>query len=474
MAGSLPLEILQEIFSYQPGHLASCACVCRQWQVAAERFTFADLHISSADLEDFQQIFPISNSAGRCFHLRSLHFKIIIPKYSIAARAKYEDQDDRDSNNNAFTQAITSLFEILSSWPEYDRYMSLQIYARSPSDWQAEPDWNRRRARLRRGCLFPGKDLLQRRYQDSYLQLMRKIVLPGVKCITSLDVMGCEKFRNIAPGAVYAMVVRLPRLQTVTATLRDKARDGTGMGDSLDGKSYERLPCTFIRQKYQKALTVRIDFPRVAARWPSSLRHLRLRYEPTQRYGESYSPHSIPGPNSRSLALHQMTQRLESVDLTETTIGPDLFWPVDANNITPFWPNLVKLTITYSNNFHPRDDSLDPTDDSLDPTDELLRTALKSKELDELSIAAGCAAQNMPRLQSMEMDIMLPGIPIAQYYFIYIATPGKVRWETTSQFYVSKKAQQTWNVAASRHGSSLPSVEVCARFTCSSDSSLSS
>ncbi|KAF3027856.1 hypothetical protein E8E15_010180 [Penicillium rubens] len=404
MAGSLPLEILQEIFSYQPGHLASCACVCRQWQVAAERFTFADLHISLADLEDFQQIFPISNSAGRCFHLRSLHFKIIIPKYSIAARAKYEDQDDRDSNNNAFTQAITSLFEILSSWPEYDRYMSLQIYARSPSDWQAEPDWNRRRARLRRGCLFPEKDLLQRRYQDSYLQLMRKIVLPDVKCITSLDVMGCEKFRNIAPGAVYAMVVRLPRLQTVTATLRDKARDGTGMGDSLD------------------------DFPRVAARWPSSLRHLRLRYEPTQRYGENYSPHSIPGPNSRSLALHQMTQRLESVDLTETTIGPDLFWPVDANNITPFWPNLVKLTITYSNNFHPRPESLDPTD-------ELLRTALKSKELDELSIAAGCAAQNMPRLQSMEMDIMLPGIPIAQYYFIYIATPGKKSPVSRSKLY---------------------------------------
>lgn len=240
MAKSLPLETLQEIFSYQTGRLASCACVCRQWQLAAERFTFADLHISSADLEDFRQMFPVSNSAGRRFHLRSLHFKINLPKYGIAARGQYEDQYDRDTNSNVFTQAITSLFKILSSWPEYDRYMSLQIYARSPSsDWQAEPDWTTRRARLERGRAFPEEELLQRRYQDSYLQLRGKIALRDVKCITSLDVMGCDNFRNIAPGAVSEMVVHLPRLQTVTATLRDKVRNGPEMGDSdsLGGRS---------------------------------------------------------------------------------------------------------------------------------------------------------------------------------------------------------------------------------------------
>ncbi|OQE85838.1 hypothetical protein PENNAL_c0023G11829 [Penicillium nalgiovense] len=443
MAKSLPLETLQEIFSYQTGRLASCACVCRQWQLAAERFTFADLHISSADLEDFRQMFPVSNSAGRRFHLRSLHFKINLPKYGIAARGQYEDQYDRDTNSNVFTQAITSLFKILSSWPEYDRYMSLQIYARSPSsDWQAEPDWTTRRARLERGRAFPEEELLQRRYQDSYLQLRGKIALRDVKCITSLDVMGCDNFRNIAPGAVSEMVVHLPRLQTVTATLRDKVRNGPEMGDS------DSLG----------------DFPRVAARWPSSLRHLRLRYDPSQRYGEDYSPHSTPGPNSRSLALQQIIQQLENVDLTETTIGPDLFWPVDANHTTPFWPNLIKLTIMYSSNSASRGQPPDLTD-------EQLQTPLKSKDLDELSLAAGRAAQHMPRLQSMEIDLSLPSVPTAHYYFIYIATLGKVTWAVTSQFYVSKKTQQVWDVAARRHGNSLPSVEVCDMDTYSSDSS---
>ncbi|CAG7935321.1 unnamed protein product [Penicillium nalgiovense] len=415
MAKSLPLETLQEIFSYQTGRLASCACVCRQWQLAAERFTFADLHISSADLEDFRQMFPVSNSAGRRFHLRSLHFKINLPKYGIAARGQYEDQYDRDTNSNVFTQAITSLFKILSSWPEYDRYMSLQIYARSPSsDWQAEPDWTTRRARLERGRAFPEEELLQRRYQDSYLQLRGKIALRDVKCITSLDVMGCDNFRNIAPGAVSEMVVHLPRLQTVTATLRDKVRNGPEMGDS-------------------------------------------------DSLGD-YSPHSTPGPNSRSLALQQIIQQLENVDLTETTIGPDLFWPVDANHTTPFWPNLIKLTIMYSSNSASRGQPPDLTD-------EQLQTPLKSKDLDELSLAAGRAAQHMPRLQSMEIDLSLPSVPTAHYYFIYIATLGKVPWAVTSQFYVSKKTQQVWDVAARRHGNSLPSVEVCDMDTYSSDSS---
>ena len=196
------------------------------------------------------------------------------------------------------------------------------------------------------------------------------------------------------------------------------------------------------------------------------MRHLRLIYEPRQRYGEDYSPHSPPGPNSQSLALFQMTQQLESVDLSVTTIGPDLFWPVDANITTPFWPNLIKLIIQYSNNSASRDLSSELTN-------EQLRTALKSKDLDELSLAAGRAAQHMPRLQSVEMDISLPSVPAAHYYFTYIAPLGKVAWAVTSQFYVSKKAQTAWDVAAKLHGNDLPLVEVCAMDSNSSDSSLS-
>lgn len=240
MAETLPLEILRYVFSYLDDHLAPYACVCRQWQVAAEQFIFAGLHINSADLEDFRQVaLPPHHSASRCFHMRRLYFKVVLPEYSVAARGHYENLNDRDSNSKVFTQAITSLFEILSSWPDADRHQtSLQIYAESPSDWEAETDSNARRIRLQRCYAFPGQELLHRRYERSYLQLM-EVTLPNVECITSLEVLGYGKYRNIATGSVSEMVARLPRLDTINAELRDRGGRGTAASDRLDGKLYQ-------------------------------------------------------------------------------------------------------------------------------------------------------------------------------------------------------------------------------------------
>lgn len=239
MAETLPLEILRYVFSYLDDHLAPYACVCRQWQVAAEQFIFAGLHINSADLEDFRQVALPPHSASRCFHMRRLYFKVVLPEYSVAARGHYENLNDRDSNSKVFTQAITSLFEILSSWPDADRHqISLQIYAESPSDWEAETDSNARRIRLQRCYAFPGQELLHRRYERSYLQLM-EVTLPNVECITSLEVLGYGKYRNIATGSVSEMVARLPRLDTINAELRDRGGRGTAASDRLDGKLYQ-------------------------------------------------------------------------------------------------------------------------------------------------------------------------------------------------------------------------------------------
>lgn len=221
MAESLPLETLQHIFSYLLDHLTPCACVCKQWQVAAEKFNFADLRINLADLEDFRQIFLSSHSRHRWFYVKSLNYKIVIPEYSVADRGHYENQDDCDRNNKVFTQAMLSLFEILSLLPSHDRKaISLKIYARSPSDWQGEPDWDTRRARQQRGYAFPEEELLDRRYQDSYLRLTGNVSLSNVYCVTSFQVIGCDSFRNVAPETLSEMVAHLPQLQNLHASLR--------------------------------------------------------------------------------------------------------------------------------------------------------------------------------------------------------------------------------------------------------------
>jgi hypothetical protein len=247
MAESLPLETLRQIFSNLQDNLAPYASVCRKWQVAAEQLTFADLHINSADLEDFSQIVLSSHSVSRCFHVRRLYFKVIIPEYTVAARGHYENRNDRDGNSKVFTQAITSLFEIMSSWPDADRHqMSLQIYARSPSDWEAEKDWTIRRIRAQRCYAFPNQELLHRRYQRSYLQLS-EVTLPNVKCITSLRVLGYGRYRNIAPGSVSEMVARLPRLDTINAELRDRERKDAAASDDVGGKLHQPSVCNYFK-----------------------------------------------------------------------------------------------------------------------------------------------------------------------------------------------------------------------------------
>ncbi|KAJ5496511.1 hypothetical protein N7463_008498 [Penicillium fimorum] len=460
MAGSLPLETLQQIFSYQPESAIQYACVCRKWQAAAETFTFADLHINSADLESFRHIVTSSHFPSRYFHVRSLYFKVVLPVYSHHARGHYENGDDRDANNKVFTQAIRSLFDILSLWPDYDRYqIVLQIYARSPSDWQAEPDWTTRRARQQLGYAFPEQDLLHRRYERSYLQLTEQVSLPDVNCITSLEVRGTDTLRNIAPSAVSGMVAHFPRLETIIASLRDsESKDAAEVSDDVGS-----------------------DFSTNG--WPPSLRQLDLRYEATPPPADNLSAPLNPIPDFRCRALHELTQQLQSVDLSQIIISPELFWPGDASHTTPFWPILTKFAASYRY-FPPHgsspfgesqtvDEYSSPvsSDDSIEQSDELqqsLYPRMLRKYLDELFLAAGRAAQRMPRLNLMEIDIGTLRVPAFECCFRYDAILGTATWTTFSEFRLSNEVQEAWDFAAKSHGHAQIRAEVV-----SAESSLS-
>ncbi|KAJ5177632.1 uncharacterized protein N7500_000331 [Penicillium coprophilum] len=458
MAGSLPLEILQQIFSYESDSLTQYACVCRQWQLAAETFTFAHLHINSADLESFRQILASSHSTGRYFRVRSLSFKVVLPAYSDRARGHYENKDDRDANNRVFTQAIISLFKILSSWPYHDRYqILLQIYARSPSDWQAEPDWIARRARQQRGYAFPEQDLLDRRYERSYLQLTGRVALADARCITSIEVKGSDAVRNIGPAAVCLIVAHLLRLETIIASLRDKERENTKICDTFGS-----------------------DFSITG--WRRSLRQLYLRYKVQAPYSQSLLVPFNPRPNPLCLVLHRLSQQLEIVDLSQIIIGPELFWPVDASNTNPFWPRLTKFTAscsyfpTYGYAHLDKSIKLDEnassvtSDDSVAlPHDQGNLLYLQKNRLDEVFVAAGRAAHHMPRLISMEIDIGTLRVPAFDFCFSYDARLGTATWTTFSEFCVSNEVQQAWDLAAKSHGHGQIRTEVFP-----ADSSLSS
>lgn len=177
-----------------------------------------------------------------------------------------------------------------------------------------------------------------------------------------------------------------------------------------------------------------------------------------------------------------MTQRLENVYLSQIMIGPEVFWPADANNITPFWPNLLKFSMSYtytpSSGFNPVRGTLgsegdlspgspdsypDATDDSVEPPDNKQQSPilrLVSKNLEELYLAAGRAAQHMPRLSSMDLDVCIFHSPSTQYYFRYDATLGTATWMRSSDYRVSNEVQEAWDVAAKGHGHGQICTEV--------------
>ncbi|KAJ5782331.1 hypothetical protein N7457_004105 [Penicillium paradoxum] len=456
MAVSLPFDTLLQIFSYLPNDVISCACVCRDWQIAAETFTFSNIHVNSANVHDLRRIVSASPCNWRARYVRHIYFKIILLDYDVAARAHLENQEDRDGNNNAFTQSISSLFEILSSWPYDERsQVSLEIYARSPSDWRAEPNWKERHTRHRTGCLFPEKDLLDLRYQSSYLQLTEAKHLSKPKCITAIDISGYYPYRNIAPGAVSEMIAHLPRLQYTDVKLSDSEAMDTLLRDSL-----------------------RDDF--TTSNWSATLRHLGLVYEAKPNFTDTPpSPQrSKPGNDCLCLALHQLSQQLETLSLDKLMIGPELFWPEDANKSAPYWPNLTNLFMSYTFVstsgawfFEQRPESEDSPSlgsGSSDISNGLPRWSwLPTKYLDKLYLAAGRAAQHMPRLNGMGLEAKLPHGLL--HDFVYVANVGSARWSIDSKFDISTEVEDTWNAAARSHGNDQISIEVTNSGTVDSD-----
>lgn len=243
MARSLPLEALLHIFSFLTDDLVSCAVVCREWQVAAEKTTFSTLLANSSNLEDLRRIVGHTSTPWRPSFIRKLDFKCVLPAYGVQARSRFEDENDRSSNDKAFTQAVTSLFKVLSSWSDDDRCkIELVIYARSPGDVESEPDWAKRKIRMQKNQAFPDEDLLWARYGSSYLQLIDEAHLSTAKCVVGLQVRGSFPYRGFSPRSVSEIVCRLPRLQVLSANLSDNKRRNPTMRDHLrNGMSI--IPC---------------------------------------------------------------------------------------------------------------------------------------------------------------------------------------------------------------------------------------
>lgn len=141
----------------------------------------------------------------------------MLPAYSDDRCAKFENEKEKKANNEAFTDALIGLFQILHYWENSNavrtRPFTLKLGAYSPSD----PGFKEERDRP--------DDLTWHRYEHSSLSLLKPEELPSVESITNFPHPGVGT-RYIAAAAVATIAAKLPALERIDWELEDAASPG--------------------------------------------------------------------------------------------------------------------------------------------------------------------------------------------------------------------------------------------------------
>jgi hypothetical protein len=246
-----PLEFNINTQTHQPEQpMAVYSTVCREWQTVIERSTFSMLRLNPSKLDDFERIV----AGSRRSYVRTIQLDVILESYSVEARTRVENDEDRRRNDEIFTQMMDRTFKILHTWSE-DKVavhgIALSMCAFSWDDIAAKPyqeTQDRRRARA-----LGSRDIHDRRFERSYVGFVDENndepgeQLETVSRVTNLKV-GCGwgvRYRYISPFASTVIASKLPHLHDLELWLWDNEkkdavlREGSrqGMDISVSRKS---------------------------------------------------------------------------------------------------------------------------------------------------------------------------------------------------------------------------------------------
>jgi hypothetical protein len=205
--------------------VAKYAVVSKEWQAGIERHTFSNLRLTPSRLTDFRRIVRGVRKGYVC----SIDLDVVLPPYGKAEYGKFENDEDQARNNEIFTRTVQSLFNTLQSWTQDEvksQGIRLSVKFYSPSDlFRLSRD--ERRARVQERSLGGPKDILDLRYDQSYLRFIplkteagEEILLESVYVITELRVEPGD-LRHMWPAACSQIAVKLPRLRSCNAYLWD-------------------------------------------------------------------------------------------------------------------------------------------------------------------------------------------------------------------------------------------------------------
>ncbi|KAI0155602.1 hypothetical protein BJ166DRAFT_337964 [Pestalotiopsis sp. NC0098] len=415
---SLPVEIVAEILHLVVEADAESAwqyaTVSREWQYYFEEKTFSSLRVSSTDIQKLRHyLTPVRQS-----YVRELIFKVILPDlddYNVdVPNRERETLEVQDCNSRCFTDAVFQLFDILASWQPppgcklgQRQGICLHISASSPSD-SIPPDYIR------------GADHWYKRWENSVLEIVQDVErrLPILNAVTEFTCGEYEQSsRRIAPKACCDITAQMINVQKIGWYL-------------FNNKDFD----------LDRRIEMREDLIAGIQRLPESVRHFGLCYT-NDMFGSKWwkAPQLFRGdphtPDPLGVALRGLLQQLVTFTLS-TTVSPEVLWPVaslatsselgDENSMSfPYLEQAALLLreVTPAGEWRSiglpeplqNDSGLwrpDLYDDDIHDGPHIYtsddrrfsKDLIRRRLVDRYLLAAGYAAQHMPRLCEFRID----------------------------------------------------------------------
>ena len=225
--------------------LPAYATISQSWQYAIEGQTFREIAVKSTGIGDLSRI--VVNHRRKL--LRRLELMVILPTYTDKACAKFETEQDKQSNNQVFTKAIKDLLALLRSWHDelqttgndgdaaIEQPICLCIGdCYSPKDCRYR-GWEKYQEDLEEREFGRRHDLFQHRYESSLLRLESIEGIQEVPQISSFNRWAGN--RNIEPRSLAVIANKFPKLDSFRWRLKDnerrdpRSRQQTRFGGSL-------------------------------------------------------------------------------------------------------------------------------------------------------------------------------------------------------------------------------------------------
>lgn len=195
--------------------------------------------MKSSELDLFARIFA---PAHRRAALGTLTYEIVLPSYDDEASGRFENAEDKEANDVAFSEAVHGLFAVLKSWEEsllqtrpetQPRPLKLSFHrVYSPSDISRRGTESFHLQGQQEFELAKRKCLWEHRYEHSVIRLQRWEELPTLPRVNDFRAV-VHWGRVVEPESIVKVASKFPSLKVIEWVLSDDEKKDANLRQHL-------------------------------------------------------------------------------------------------------------------------------------------------------------------------------------------------------------------------------------------------